>query len=866
MSGTARLRRGEAELDPGAATSGCPGIGNRSIHQFWNHFSAHFRGVLLPPRRRADSGKIAWSWREPAHNAPVTSAELADVRRRLTQASRTLTGGAGQGVGARRIEDDDEQDIEAQVRARVEKMAADLVAKSDAILAGYIGRDEAGPMLHSWGAAVPAKPSYPDARQAEVSGRVVSEGSDASDLVVVLENKSGLGVARAKTDRAGAFRFPGIAPGNYRLCVPGRPEFPAEGLPIMLEQESLTDLELRAITTARPVPAPKTAEPGHERRRYSGLLVLLALLLAGSAAGWWWYRRPEALLAAPANVASGWQSAQGSLAAPAEGPEQSESGGARESVHRLELSGKVSAPKLVASPAQREAGAADAGGRRDVTAVPGHDTPDGKLDDKLAAPMAVGTPGLARPQLETAAPSPNEPAAAPSEIAPSASLDDGGGEPSVSIAHTSRAVPPAGDSVNPTDAVETEALAPATRLFAKPEARATDAKGASESPVETLTVAPVTGRAVMPDKTFASSPLSAPVASRLASGVVAATDGLAASAGSRRRERMGATAGAGAEVVAAGGEPGASASALAPMADPDELGVAAVGSAASESTVATDKTEAGTKRNTPPKSPSDITPPDPTDASPIAAAGDASRSGGSVTAGGAGMRWQGDNLIPQGRISSGTWKARLLQDAILPTLPVPEGRAEQLHDLRSGQLRQRQSAMPATIAAPVVWSGFALDISGLRPGNEASAGWRVAAGGSPAALTARDGRAEITWNASGPERGAVYVLGWPGGPEIARISVDANGRPSVKAAAGVRTWYWIGAERSAADQAGRFRWEDLSGAPLPAGWSRDDRWREGRGMRLDIPLRSSGKTEAGYVLALSDAESGWALTCRIGVQ
>jgi hypothetical protein len=235
-----------------------------------------------------------------------------------------------------------------------------------------------------------------------------------------------------------------------------------------------------------------------------------------------------------------------------------------------------------------------------------------------------------------------------------------------------------------------------------------------------------------------------------------------------------------------------------------------------------------------------------------------------AVAGGAGS--DQDELRLQGRINASGCQPRLMRDEILPTLPVPEGQAEELPALRQKRLIAQRTQMPVTIAAPKLWSGFVLDVSTLSRGSSGSLRWRVESGGESAQSEVKDCRAEIAWAPTGPERGAVYVLGWPEGRVVARVSVEADGRLAVRAAAGVGTWYWIGVECAAAEQAGRFSWQQRSGAALPVEWSRDDSWRDGRGRRLEIPLRGTSKSKDRQGLALVDSLTDWALACRIGVE
>ena len=167
MSAPRTTRRAVAEINFGEGQAIRFTAGNRSIHQFWHLFSAQFRHVLLSPQRRPDSGRVAWTWREAMEDRPVTPAELAEVRRRLSEANRMLGGGfagsdrdddgPGGGGGA----------LEKQVHAAVSEMVAELVAQRDFAFAKFICRTDAGLMVHSWGGAVAAEPYYPDTQNGD---------------------------------------------------------------------------------------------------------------------------------------------------------------------------------------------------------------------------------------------------------------------------------------------------------------------------------------------------------------------------------------------------------------------------------------------------------------------------------------------------------------------------------------------------------------------------------------------------------------------------------------------------------------------------------------------------------------------------
>ena len=313
MSASSATRRAIAEIDFGDGANVSFKVGNRSIHQFWHLFSSHFRHVLLAPQRRADSGKVAWTWREAGEKRPVTATELVEVRRRLSEANRSLVGGFG-GIGPR--DDDDASSLEGQVRASVGEMVGQLLAQRDSALAGFVCRTDAGLMLHSWGAAVAAQPFFPDAQHAEISGTVFVGIERPAGVSVVLENMQGIGGARVKSDKEGVFLFPNVAPGSYHVRVADRSDFPG-GLTVEIERESITGLELRSAS-AEPLSMAGNITPMEEevpsfRRRWAGLVSLVLILVAGIVA-WWWSKRSSDARGVAQNQSSSWQSAKGQLA------------------------------------------------------------------------------------------------------------------------------------------------------------------------------------------------------------------------------------------------------------------------------------------------------------------------------------------------------------------------------------------------------------------------------------------------------------------------------------------------------------------------------------------------------------------------
>jgi len=314
MCASANTRRVTVEIDfSGGGPEGFK-VGERSVHQFWHLFSSHFRTVFLAPQRRPDSERVAWTWREPVEKHPVTVAELAEVRRRLSDAKASLAGEFGGLVRDER----DASALERQVRAIVAGMTEQLIAHRDAALAAFVCRTDAGLMVHSWGAATAAEPWYPDRPPGEISGTVFLGTTVLAAADVILTTPEGLAAAQTKSDRDGGFLFPGVAPGNYRVKVAGRSDFSDEGMALTMERESITGLELRGMTGEAPIataalqPPVKPTTPWYRRKA----TWLALFLIAGVGGGFRLYlQRASVSAAALKNRNLDWQAATGGPAA-----------------------------------------------------------------------------------------------------------------------------------------------------------------------------------------------------------------------------------------------------------------------------------------------------------------------------------------------------------------------------------------------------------------------------------------------------------------------------------------------------------------------------------------------------------------------
>jgi hypothetical protein len=230
-------------------------------------------------------------------------------------------------------------------------------------------------------------------------------------------------------------------------------------------------------------------------------------------------------------------------------------------------------------------------------------------------------------------------------------------------------------------------------------------------------------------------------------------------------------------------------------------------------------------------------------------------------------------LAALGQFRASAWKSRLVQDLIVPTVPVPAGTDEALGTMRDRLLQERRARLPELFRQPVTTSGFALEIPVEPGGATGQPGWHDLAGATVADASVHGNRAELWWPGTTAPHDATFVLRSGDGREIARVRTDGAGVPALSAAPNVAAWYWVGIERApsgagaeASPPAVSLDWRLLSGAPIPANWPRDARWRGGRGYRIDLPLGPAARMRPTLALALVDPDSGWALVSDIAVR
>jgi len=312
MSESDSPRRVVAEIRVGADQSGLTKIGSRSIHHYWQALARDFQGVLLAPQRRPDDGGVAWTWREAGGSKPVTPPELAELCARLTAANRSFAKNLdGSELSAEALGGLNPEEGVDQLKSTVNEMVANLTGNPDAKLAAFACRTDAGVKLHSWGASVPAQPFYPDAHDCEVSGAVLVGEKGAPDFEVVIESRTGVCLARTRSDASGGFRLQKIGPGTHRVrVISDRVDFPVSGVVVTVERASIANLELRSTSvtvasgrtsltdspdspprpvapTAKAEAAAATTSRATPGRRWLWGTVIATAALAVAGGGWW---------------------------------------------------------------------------------------------------------------------------------------------------------------------------------------------------------------------------------------------------------------------------------------------------------------------------------------------------------------------------------------------------------------------------------------------------------------------------------------------------------------------------------------------------------------------------------------------------
>lgn len=471
MSEVKAVRRAVARLRLDDEAAAIPRIGHRDLHDFWPLLAEAFRSVLLAPHHRSDEDALTWTWREPEEGTVPSAAALAAVREQLQRALESFAGAVAsgrmkRGSGAPWLAGGAEQ-----VEAVMGEVVRGLTGRSDPELAGYLCRTEHGWRVHSWGAARPARPTFPDTHGLEISGRVLVDGHPARHDVV-LESSDGETIAEVPSDEGGEFVFSRLSPGEYRLRARSvRGTFPPRGLAVDLQRRSVKGLVLADTRTDLLSPLVSARRERARRSRSLVPLVVATLVVAAGGAGYWWYSSPSssgeprvaASSAAPTATAAGvvvpvaTEAGDGATrpalaALPVSAAISSAHASTSAPALRRELAAEPHASEpLLRRPDGSGAGAAPTGNRPPVVGEAGGSAPG--QPEKTSADTAtaesspaqatvasdVGTPAGSPPEPVSA--SPSAPAApAPASAATPASAAASGASASASAAEPAAAV------------------------------------------------------------------------------------------------------------------------------------------------------------------------------------------------------------------------------------------------------------------------------------------------------------------------------------------------------------------------------------------------------------------------------------------
>lgn len=155
MSTAGRVRRRATVRwagEPGAVAW----AGAKALPHAWPMLAAHFRDVLLAPRRLDDDAGVEWVWTEAAERAEASAAECAALRRRLAAGVELF----GEWAEAEAARADGRTKKNGGERAESVRATAAWVEawnrKPDTEARRWIARTEHGWRLHSWGATAAA--------------------------------------------------------------------------------------------------------------------------------------------------------------------------------------------------------------------------------------------------------------------------------------------------------------------------------------------------------------------------------------------------------------------------------------------------------------------------------------------------------------------------------------------------------------------------------------------------------------------------------------------------------------------------------------------------------------------------------------
>ncbi len=124
-------------------------VRGRPLTHYWPWIQQQVRSVLLPPHERVTDRSVSWIWCESSGQAPLSKAELSQLRGKLHQIESEFRELAESGAGTAANE------VLGEVRSAMSALAASLAAKSDAQLSGFAARTTSGIRVHSWSSLKP---------------------------------------------------------------------------------------------------------------------------------------------------------------------------------------------------------------------------------------------------------------------------------------------------------------------------------------------------------------------------------------------------------------------------------------------------------------------------------------------------------------------------------------------------------------------------------------------------------------------------------------------------------------------------------------------------------------------------------------
>lgn len=140
-------------------------VRGRPLTYYWPWTQQQVRSVLLPPHERVTDRSVSWVWCESGEPAPLSKAELSQLRGKLHQIESEFRELAESGSRTAANE------VLGEVRSAMSALAASLAAKSDAQLSGFAARTTSGVRVHSWSSLKPpgtrsVRTSEPDSNNA----------------------------------------------------------------------------------------------------------------------------------------------------------------------------------------------------------------------------------------------------------------------------------------------------------------------------------------------------------------------------------------------------------------------------------------------------------------------------------------------------------------------------------------------------------------------------------------------------------------------------------------------------------------------------------------------------------------------------